>query len=132
MNMRLLIAALGLITPAWFCGPAFAAPAVSVLEITPDVCVRSDASIPCNMRLHFSWHLNQAMAVCLFQIGQEHALYCAASDENTYTLDAELLSNTAFELRHADSGLALAVNRVEVATVIEQLRPRRRFGWGLF
>lgn len=106
------------------------------LEVTPTLCVAETAGQACVLSLQLRWSAASAptSALCVYADDRNEPLHCANSTSETTLIvpNLQLLRDTRFLLRRQRDGKLLAQAVVTVAHVIEQLRPRRRHGWGVF
>lgn len=106
------------------------------LHIEPHLCVVAEAEQRCTIPLQLRWHSEQTpnTTLCLYMRGTPQPLFCDRSGRRmvSETLTIELQENTRFELREQDKTHVLAYAEVNIAHLSDNMRPRRRHGWGIF
>jgi len=104
--------------------------------IRPNLCVMEAQQQSCPAPLQAQWQhpLTQPRALCLFEAQTPNALYCddATTSRGEHRWQALLTQDTVYVLKAQDEAATLAQASVNVAHLVTDLRPRRRYGWSIF
>ncbi len=106
------------------------------LLIRPSLCVMEQNDVFCHTRLQATWHHPppHRSAWCLYQANATDAVFCDRADliDIDHRWPSELHADTRYYLKAVDTDVVLAETQVNVAHLITDLRPRRRYGWSIF